>query len=209
MSQHTIEERVIALAALYQAATLVQQVARHGQIESEPFKRSIESILVTDAESTAAIYGGLEGVGYGLKVISQQISNKSPLDMEVTRYVLSLMSLERKLNKQPQIQQHLAQGIENATAQAEHFSPTHENVIANLGGLYSDTISTIQPKIMIDGEHGHLNNPDNANKVRALLLAGMRAVILWRQCGGNRLQLLFQRKKLLSTVQVLLNNVSE
>ncbi len=209
MSQHTIEERVIALAALYQATTLVQKIARHGQIESEPFKCSIESILATDAESTAAIYGGLEGVEYGLKAVSQQISNKSPLDMEVTRYVLSLMSLERKLNKQPQIQQHLAQGIENAIAQAEHFSSTHENVIANLGGLYSDTISTIRPKIMIDGEHGHLNNPDNANKVRALLLAGMRAVILWRQCGGNRLQLLFQRKKLLSTAQALLNNMNE
>ena len=42
MSQHTIEERVIALAALYQATTLVQKIARHGQIESEPFKCSID-----------------------------------------------------------------------------------------------------------------------------------------------------------------------
>ncbi len=208
MSQHTIEERVIALAALYQATALVQQVARSGQVESEPFRRSIESILVTDAKNSAEIYGGIEGVAYGLKALTQQTASKNPQDVEITRYALSLMHLERKLGKHPELQQRLGQGIENVITQAEHFSSTHENVIANLGGLYSDTISTIPPKIMIDGEQGHLNNPANANKVRALLLAGMRAVILWRQCGGNRFQLLFQRKKLLATAQALLSNLS-
>ena len=34
------------------------------------------------------------------------------------------------------------------------------------------------------------------HKVRALLLAGIRAVVLWRQLGGSRTQIIFARKKM-------------
>ena len=47
---------------------------------------------------------------------------------------------------------------------------------------------------MVSGEPHHLSDPKNANKIRALLLAGMRSAVLWRQLGGNRLQLLLARK---------------
>jgi high frequency lysogenization protein len=40
--------------------------------------------------------------------------------------------------------------------------------------------------------------------IRALLLGGMRAAVLWRQCGGNRLQLLLRRKALLRACRELL-----
>ncbi len=209
MSQHSIEERVIALAAIFQACALVQQIARHGRVDNEPFESLIKSIMITNADNTEDIYGGISGVQLGLSTIAHQVSSKKPLDMEVTRYLLSLLHLEKKLHKQPAILQKLGDGIDSAISQSEHFSTTHENVIAKLGGIYAETISTIQPKIMVDGEHGHLSNPNNANKVRALLLAGMRAAILWRQCGGNRLQLLFQRKNLILTAQSLLQNSVE
>ncbi len=207
MSQHTIQERVIALAGIFQASALVQQVARQGRADADAFKRTIESILITEAAETAEIYGGVSGVELGLKTILQQVSSKTPLDMEITRYALNLMHLERKLVKQPKLMEKLGNGVEAAIAQAAHFTTTHENVLARLGGLYSETISVIPPKIIVEGEHGHLSNPDNANKVRALLLAGMRAVILWRQCGGTRLQLLFQRKNLQQTTRQLLSQL--
>jgi len=208
VSQHNIEERVIALAAIFQAAALVQQVARQGKINDiEAYNCIIESVLITSADNAADIYQGVSNVTLGLQTIIQQVANKKPLDMEITRYILNLLHLERKLSKQPQLLQKLGDGIDSAIAQATHFSPTHENVVAKLGGLYSDTISTIPPKIMVEGEHGYLNNPGNANKVRALLLAGIRGAILWQQCGGSRLQLLFQRKKFIATAQQLLQEI--
>ena len=209
MSQHSVEERVIALAALFQAVSLVQRVSREGHVDQALFKTTIESILITDAGNAADVYGGLTGVTNGLEIIGQLISNKSQLNMELIRYALNLMHLERKLSKQPKLLQKIGEGISAAQGQAEHFSTTHENVIARLAGLYSDTVSTIPPKIIIDGEQGYLSNPDNVNKVRALLLAGMRATILWRQCGGNRIQLLLQRKKLLATSSYLLNKINQ
>ena len=48
------------------------------------------------------------------------------------------------------------------------------------------------------------NNPDNANKVRAILLAGIRAAVLWTQCGGSRWQVLFKRSALLLETEKLL-----
>jgi high frequency lysogenization protein len=88
-------------------------------------------------------------------------------------------------------------GIEVAQAQAESFgSVMHENVLANLGDLYHSTISTLQPRIMVNGEQEFLALPNTVNKIRALLLAGIRASMLWRQCGGARWNFLVFRKKL-------------
>ena len=111
------------------------------------------------------------------------------------RYVISLLHLERKLSRQHQMLDKIATGIEKAQAQSVHFSTTHSNVIANLAGLYQETVSTLTPRIIVSGAQGHLTVTENAEQVRALLLAGIRAAILWRQCGGKRRKLLFSRKE--------------
>jgi high frequency lysogenization protein len=53
----------------------------------------------------------------------------------------------------------------------------------------------------------HLQNQDNIDKIRALLLAGIRSSMLWRQCGGGRFSILFGRKRLLATTRGLLNEI--
>jgi len=83
----------------------------------------------------------------------------------------------------------------------------HENVLANLGEVYQNTISTLQPRIMVNGEQEYLSRPEIANKIRACLLAGVRSAILWRQCGGTRWKFLFYRKKIQAELQVLLKQV--
>ena len=40
------------------------------------------------------------------------------------------------------------------------------------------------------------------HKVRALLLAGIRAAVLWRQLGGSRAQIIFARKKMVELPNV-------
>ncbi len=101
--------------------------------------------------------------------------------------------------------QILSNGLDASTAQAEYFSKTHPNVIAGLADIYQKTVSTLTPKIMISGEPGILNNPDNANLIRALLLAGIRATVLWRQAGGSRWRLLFQRTALVAEARRMLD----
>ncbi|MCB1807912.1 MAG: DUF489 family protein, partial [Candidatus Competibacteraceae bacterium] len=55
----------------------------------------------------------------------------------------------------------------------------------------------------------HLNRPDNANRIRTLLLAGLRSAVLWRQKGGGRLTLLLRRKALLAQAQAMLDSLPQ
>jgi high frequency lysogenization protein len=77
-------------------------------------------------------------------------------------------------------------------------------LIEKLAELYTQTISTLTPRIMVNGEHGHLENPVIAAKVRTALFAGIRSAFLWHQLGGNRWQLLFSRKKIANEAREIL-----
>jgi high frequency lysogenization protein len=63
--------------------------------------------------------------------------------------------------------------------------------------VYADTISTFRLRIQVSGNPSVLQREENAAKVRALLLAGIRSAVLWRQTGGRRWQLIFARKKVI------------
>ncbi|RLW70175.1 MAG: lysogenization regulator HflD, partial [gamma proteobacterium symbiont of Stewartia floridana] len=50
-------DRVIALSGVFQAAGLVQQVARKGLISTEKISTSINSLFQLDANSVVDVYG--------------------------------------------------------------------------------------------------------------------------------------------------------
>ncbi len=204
MTGDVLRDRVLALAGIFQACSLVKLVAHRGLADSAPLTASIESIFAIDADTVESVFGSVSGLATGLAELRRELARAGgSRDKEIVRYAVSLLHLERKLIKQPQMLQALRRGIEAAASQAEHFSSTHPNVIASLADLYSRTVSTIPPRIMVKGEPTVLSNPENAARIRALLLAGMRATVLWRQCGGTRLNLLFQRRRILQTAEEL------
>lgn len=205
----TITDRTLALAALFQAVSLVAQTARRGTVEQAPYEAVIRSLFVRDAEATVDVYGDLSALRHGLQVLQRQLGGGTePRDLELTRYAVALLALERKLAARKDLLATIAEGLERAERQRDHFHTTHDTVIAALADIYVNSISTLQPRIMVTGEHGHLQNPDTANRVRALLLAGMRAAVLWSQSGGGRLQLLFKRRAFLTETQRLLGQMT-
>jgi high frequency lysogenization protein len=196
MPLNTLTNQAIALAGIAQATALVQQLATTGKADQDAMRASIGSILKIDADSVEDVFGGLSGVKLGLAQLQERISGKGAVNPDQAAYAALLMFLEKQLAKRPAMQKTIGTGVEKAQAQAGHFGLLHDNVFANLGDLYYQTISTLQPRIMVNGDPNYLSNPDNVNKVRALLLAGIRAATLWRQCGGSRWKALFLRKKL-------------
>jgi high frequency lysogenization protein len=202
-------EHAMALGGLFQAVTLVQQVARQGSAEAEPFESSIASILRIDAHSTDAVYGGSARLARGLQILCRQLGREKALqDAELMRYAVSLLFLERQLMRHTKMLERVREGIGVATQQSEHFSVTHDNVLARLADTYASTVSQLQPRIMVQGKPEYLNTPVNANRIRALLLAGMRSAVLWRQLGGNRLRLLWTRKSIVRCAEELLDGTS-
>ena len=125
------------------------------------------------------------------------IRDRPERDLELTRYAVSVLKLERTLSARPAVLERIGQGIAAAQAKLEHFAPLHPNLIAHFADLYSETLSQLEPRILVRGDSLHLRNPDNQSRIRALLLAAVRSAMLWRQVGGNRWQLLFGQKRLL------------
>ena len=208
------KDRTLALAGVFQAARLVQQLARHGQADSDALRSSINSILITDADSTDAVYGGVQGTALGLENLKEKLSGTNGAeDLELARYVLAIIQLAGKLGKQGAMLDAIGQGIETIASQMDFFSAEnndksiHPTLMAKLAELYTQTVSTLTPRIMVNGEHGYLSNPTIANSVRAALLAGIRSAFLWRQLGGSRWQLLFNRNRIVRTAEEILRAV--
>jgi high frequency lysogenization protein len=206
MSLNNFTHQTIALAGIAQSAALVDQLATTGAVDSVAFKASIGSLLKIDAASVMDVYGGLSGLKLGLERLQYQMSG-SDTHSEQARYAAGLVFLERKFSEQPQMQKKVRASIQKAQAQAEYFDVLHDNVLANLGDIYSTTLSTLQPRIMVHGEECYLSHPDTVNKIRAVLLAGIRSALLWRQCGGTRWKFLFYRNKLQQETKILLTQV--
>jgi high frequency lysogenization protein len=203
--QHSKREQTIALAGVFQAASLVQQIANKGMANSAVIESSLETLFRFDSDTVEGVFGNIAGVGAGLRVLNEQLSAfKNKRNLEVTQYVISLLVLEKKLSSNSIMLDHITKTLAEIETSLEFFSLMHENVFAKLGALYKETISTLEPKIIVHGEQTHLNNEGNANKVRALLLAGIRSAVLWRQCNGSRWQILFGRKSYLNEAKIML-----
>jgi len=207
MELKTLTNQTIALAGVAQAAALVQQLATRGTCDQEALAASIGSVLKIESASVLDIYGGLGGLKLGLKQLQSQVTGYKIDNPEQARYAATLVFLENQLSSRKEMLTTIRVGVEKAQAQSEHFGLLHENVLANLGEIYHSTVSTLQPRIMVNGEQSYLSRPDTVNKIRALLLAGIRSVILWKQCGGVRWKFIFHRKKMQKELEILLKQV--
>jgi len=209
-----IRDQVLAIAGLLQTTFLVQQIARQGTVvETAAFRTSIESIFTIDADTVEEVYAGVAGLALGLRLLCHHLFGTSEmpttmLDRERIRYFFSLLRLERQLRQHPGMLTRIGAGIELTRNQARHLTVTHPDIVANLATLYAETISTLDFRIMVSGDQAHLMRAENANNVRALLLAGVRSAVLLYQRGGGRWTLLLHRRALLETAARLLESLS-
>lgn len=209
--KNPLHDRTLALAGLFQAARLTQQLAREGRAAPAALTASIESLFMIDATTTEEVFGGASGLALGLKFLRDKLTgNTEPGDMEVARYVVSLLHLERQLEKRPDVQDAVQRGLAAAEAKARSSTetagdePVAPEAIERIAELYTQTLSTLGPRILVNGEQGYLANTLIAAKVRCALFAGVRAGFLWRQLGGRRWQLLFQRRGIADAAATIL-----
>ncbi len=203
-----IEQQAIALAGVTQAARIVDQVSRTGTYPLEFLESSIHSLFTFDAEDTAAVYGGIAGVKLGMINLSAMLANRQEAEArDVVRYVFNLLYLERRFSSNPAMMSVVHSRLQHASFRAEHFSGHVAATCHSISGIYQDTLSKLRYRIKVTGAAQHLQDETNADIIRALLLAGIRSAFLWRQLGGRRWKLVFQRKQLLRVSQELSRNL--
>jgi high frequency lysogenization protein len=207
----TLIDRTLALAGIFQSATLVQQLATTGRADDDATLASIESLFKIEADDVPSVFSGTAGVSLGLKTLAGFAgSDKSDTNLAVLAYVFSLMHLTHKMLRRPELLEQLTGLIQSVQRQKDYFESTQQDaginttLLARFADIYSETISTLQPRIIVKGNPDFLQQDDIVNRIRCLLLAGARAAVLWEQLGGGRIQFLFKRKQFAMTAEELL-----
>lgn len=188
------EERVLALAGLFQAATLAQQLANDGRCDEVALAGSVASVFRIDAPSVVGVYGDVSAVRLGLRQLITLL-DESNRDVAITRMAFTVMRLERSLARRSDLLDQLRQGVVSVQRQVEHFGQDSPQVVKRLAELYATTLSTLKPRVMVTGNPQQLQQPAVVEKVRASLLAAVRSAVLWRQLGGRQWQMLLYRKQ--------------
>ncbi len=202
---YTDQDRLIAFAGIYQAAYCVRQIARHGTVDTRIMEPCIYSLFQIDTPSVAAAFGPPGAVASGARQIVAQLTAGSnggpPRDQELLKYVVTLIKLEGALSRRPDMLATIHTGIEALTLARDDRPLLDPGLLASLATIYSDTVSRLSPRVMVSGEPLHLDNKDNQARIRAALLGGVRAALLWRQVGGRRWQILFSQRQLLESAR--------
>ncbi|HGN0867637.1 high frequency lysogenization protein HflD [Providencia sp. PROV188] len=199
----------LALAGICQASLMVQKLAHEGTFNEQDGKTMVNSLTNMNPSTTLDVFGNDEAnLKTGLTALLGMLTGgNSGISAEMTRYMLSIMALERRLSKDDNAMNQLGQRIEQFERQASYFEPMSEGVFNALAGIYVDVVSPAGPRIQVTGSPDILKNTVVQAKVRATLLAGIRCAVLWQQVGGSRLQLMFSRSRLSNQAKQILSHL--
>ena len=196
-------ERVLALAAVFQALAEVRGLAEQGRNDPDRSRTCLSGLLGHYNASVLSLYGGPDRLDDGLRELIDHLGQ--PKAMQLTRYLIGVMQLERRLRRSADRLERVAAGLGRAREQADYFGDIgHESVIHGLADLYSEQISPLRPRIIVQGHAAYLQDPRTAALIRSLLLAAIRAAGLWQLNGGGRLRLVLGRRGVIDTARAAL-----
>jgi high frequency lysogenization protein len=196
---------ILGLAAMLQALVQVRRLSFEASWDEAQALPLIESLFHTDADSAESVYGTARSLHAGIEILCNQMEGRQ-VDPQVARMAGTILHLERKLTRRQPMLKLLSGHIHDAERARDAFGTLHDNVIERMSEAYSDTLSRLSPRVMVQGNSDHLSNPRNVARIRALLLTAIRGAVLWRQSGGSGWHLLIKRRKILAAARALLQN---
>ena len=90
--------RVIALAGTFQAATLVQQLASTGSINNQQLQTSVQSLFNQNPESVLDVYERIGNLETGLEKLHAILNRNNTQDSNnIVRYVMGILHLQKNI----------------------------------------------------------------------------------------------------------------
>jgi len=199
-----MSQRVLALAGLVQALAQVRRIADTGQANAAVLATALDSVFRIDAPTPADVYGGTSAVRPGLMLMRDYFTNQAR-DEQLPRLALAVIQLERRFVRDDGLIARVQDGIRTQEPLVERLGSTHPDVLSALGALYSETLSHLRPRVLVQGNPHYLAQATVVAEVRAVLLAAIRSAVLWRQLGGSLWDFLLRRREMLAAVQTHLD----
>lgn len=203
---NAVENQTIALASLMQSLSLVDELANKGNCDQDQYKYALEPLFLDPADNAAPSFGGVETVHAGLRLLGDiNHSSANPSARSAMNYAVAVLHLERSLSKQDGMLGVISSRLTHVGFNQKHFEADPKAIAAAIAAIYQDTLSTLSFRIQVQGNPLHLGDKYTADRIRALLLASVRATRLWRQFGGRRLNLLLGRRRIMRCADQLLS----
>ncbi len=202
-------QRTLTLSALYQCAQIVHSISVDGVATLTDYKAITQLLFAEDNEAFNNILNEVKPFKTGLEHLGKQLSGQqdSIEHLEITRYVISLIALEKSFSNQTQLLQQVAEKVELCHQKMGDNDDKFVEKIKQVAEVYVEHISSLQPRIRIKGSKGHLSNPKNSERIRCILLAGLRIAMHWRTLNGRRWHLFFFRSRYINKGNELLNSI--
>lgn len=200
-----MKQRTMALAGVFQATELVRQAACHGTWSGFAASSCLDSLFRLDADSVEEVYGGIEKVRLGVETLLSVLGGDQRY-MDSLRYTVGILQIERKFRRRKDVQDKVGAELSRIRQEGTDLEPhEREDYHAHeIACLYSNSISKIEPRIVVKGKPQYLQTQRTVEWVRTLLLAGLRSAFLWDQLGGGRFELVFARKRIFKEAESLL-----
>ena len=188
---------------MLQALAQVRRIADTGHSEATTVRVALDSVFRIDASDTEAVYGSVASLRTGLRLLRDYLANNNR-DEALGKLGLAVLHLERRFSNEHEIASQVGTGIQGLSEPATRLGSDHHDVVAGLGSLYADTVSTLRPRVMVQGNPHYLGQAGVVAEIRALLLAALRSAVLWRQSGGSLWDFLFRRREMAAAIDSLL-----
>ena len=200
-----MRERTMALAGVFQATELVRQAAMHGTWSGYAATSCLNSLFSMKAESAERVYGGVDKVRLGIETMLSVLRGEQRY-LDSLRYSVSVLQVERKFKRRGDLQELVGNGLERIGELGKNLDDNEREDLQaeQISELYAQSISTIEPRIVVNGKPQYLQVDRTVDWVRTLLMAAMRSAYLWDQLGGGRFELVFGRKKICKAAESLL-----
>lgn len=208
MSIHN-HERTLALAGIVQSCTLVNHIARGRWVDMQTLDICLDSTFILEPQNILTVYGGdMSHLRFGLRRMTSFFPKPDRQhDGELASYLFGTILLSRLLQQDKERFSKLGNAI--ITLKNKLYANPDmdkDDMAAELAQLYVEYISTFKRRINILGNKDILQNPLEVNRIRALLLAAIRAAILWNQVGGRMWHLWWKRQQIADLANELLTH---
>ena len=195
MFKQELKNETISLGAIYQACNEIKKIAWQGEINNNVIEPLINSVYQTTSEEIEDIFISIKRLNSGLDFLRRQlVGDAFSRDGEVSRYFEAIGILVKNMNKRDEILNKLRAEL------TKQSMPINEDNLDQhalfLSELYLSTISTVEPRIIVNGDNKYLTDKKNAAMIRSLLLCAIRSYILWQQSGGSKFRIFIFKKKI-------------
>ena len=203
MSISTIDRQLYSLAALYQSCNAISRIAWEGKYDEEEFSPLIKSILDVNSDDPLSIYEEPTLLKPGFEFLKKQvIDDIFTRSSETRRYISSIKNLVRKIDASNIIDEQFRKNIDRLNEIKRE--KTIDDLVLEIGQLYLDTFSKVEPRIVISGDNQYIKEDLNAARIRTALMAAIRSVYLWKSCNGSDIKFFLFKKRYIKRIKEII-----